>query len=280
MKLFRREEEKGRIMKKFLLGLTTGVILAGSTAVYASNSIQALLFPAKVTFHVNGEIKELDGDQTSILNYNNKTYIPLRTFAESMGSRVDYSDISGPKVDVYLGSSNEQETTQPTNDSETELNGKWEPFQFGELPTIPADKDGSFRLGLDSPVKYGELKLGDPLQLQCWIANIVNNSTATVTNHNLEVEISTNQGDVVWQAKLPAIPTTSLHTQSTAQGATGFSFQWDQKDMNGNLVPPGQYRATLNSQVLINYTVVGKDGALTQTAKGYDLRTTVPFSIK
>lgn len=94
-------------MNKFFLGLVCGIILAVSTTVVAS-SIQAVLFPTVLHFHVNGELKQVDGTGDNIvLSYNNKAYIPLRLFAENSGATVDYrskSDSDGEKsqIDVYL----------------------------------------------------------------------------------------------------------------------------------------------------------------------------------
>ncbi|MBP1991764.1 stalk domain-containing protein [Paenibacillus eucommiae] len=80
-------------MKKlnFLTGLIVGVGITASSAAIASNGIQAVLFPSKVVFHINGAEKELDTTgEEPIINYNNKTYIPLRLFAETTGSTVTY----------------------------------------------------------------------------------------------------------------------------------------------------------------------------------------------
>lgn len=44
-------------LKKFLLGLTCGITLTATTAVYASNTINAILFPAKYIF--NGQEKKI-----------------------------------------------------------------------------------------------------------------------------------------------------------------------------------------------------------------------------
>ncbi|MBD0384893.1 stalk domain-containing protein [Paenibacillus sedimenti] len=77
-------------MKKFILGLTCGVALTATTAVYAADTIQAYLFPAK--FVINGENKIAQGYET--LNYDGHAYVPVRFIAESMGSKVAYDDAS------------------------------------------------------------------------------------------------------------------------------------------------------------------------------------------
>jgi len=82
-------------MKKFMIGLICGIVLSVSTVVFASGSIQAVLFPSKISFHVNNAVKEMDGaGDNAVLNYNNKTYIPLRAFSEAMGATVTYDAAS------------------------------------------------------------------------------------------------------------------------------------------------------------------------------------------
>jgi hypothetical protein len=104
-------------MKKrsFIVGLAVGIGLSASTVVLASESIQALIFPSKVSFHVNGATKELNlPEDTPILNVNNKTYIPLRQFAQSMGARVEYqapSDSNGNQAVIDLYSYSDKDFT-------------------------------------------------------------------------------------------------------------------------------------------------------------------------
>ena len=92
-------------MKKFMLGLTCGCILSFSTVALASDSVQAVLFPSKVTVHGVNETKDLAPDD-DVINYNGKTYIPLRAFSEAMGSFVNYEAPSTQhdnrnKIDIY-----------------------------------------------------------------------------------------------------------------------------------------------------------------------------------
>jgi hypothetical protein len=76
-------------LKKFVLGLMCGIGLTATTAVYAADTIQAYLFPAKFVF--NGQDKELDSEYTT-LNYNGHAYVPIRFIAENMGATVGYDD--------------------------------------------------------------------------------------------------------------------------------------------------------------------------------------------
>ncbi|NRF89849.1 ankyrin repeat domain-containing protein [Paenibacillus frigoriresistens] len=76
-------------MKKIFLGLICGVFLAATTAVYASDTIQAYLFSVRYEF--NGQTKELDSEYTT-LNYNGHAYVPIRFLAENTGANVEYVD--------------------------------------------------------------------------------------------------------------------------------------------------------------------------------------------
>ncbi|MCZ8522510.1 MULTISPECIES: flagellar hook assembly protein FlgD [Paenibacillus] len=82
-------------MKNFSIGLLVGIGVTAATGVWASNSIQATLFPSILHFHVNGTTTTIDGTgENGILNYNNKAYVPLRLFSESIGATVDYRESS------------------------------------------------------------------------------------------------------------------------------------------------------------------------------------------
>lgn len=98
-----------------------GALLTLSTSTYASNALQqikAYLKPA-TPIVVNGESNNL---QT--LNYNNTTYLPLRTTADLFSANVDYKDGV-----IYLKNKNtasvdqgSQETVTPPK-SEQDLSG-------------------------------------------------------------------------------------------------------------------------------------------------------------
>jgi hypothetical protein len=105
----------------FFTGLCLGAGLSACTVTLASDSIQAVLFPSKVHFLVNGTVKEIGGSgDNAILNYNNKTYIPLRTFAESIGATVNYQPSSEETdhnhiIDIYAGMSENDFNMQDKN---------------------------------------------------------------------------------------------------------------------------------------------------------------------
>lgn len=83
-------------MKKFILGLSCGLLFAGSSIAFASDSIQALLFPA--SFEINGSNIELNNEY-KVLNVDGHAYVPIRFIAESMGGTIDY-DSDSQKISV------------------------------------------------------------------------------------------------------------------------------------------------------------------------------------
>ncbi|WP_438431359.1 copper amine oxidase N-terminal domain-containing protein [Gorillibacterium sp. sgz500922] len=74
-------------MKKFLLGLLSGALLAGSTAAIAAPSLQAKLTSA--LFEINGQSVHPDSANPAI-EVNGRTYVPLRFVAEELGAVVGY----------------------------------------------------------------------------------------------------------------------------------------------------------------------------------------------
>ncbi|MDQ0874313.1 hypothetical protein QFZ77_002972 [Paenibacillus sp. V4I3] len=95
-------------MKKFISGIIVGVGISACTVTLASESLQAFLFPSTVTFHNKGETTEVSfSNDDPVINYNNKVYIPLRLFSETLNGKVIYtapSELSGGKnvIDIYL----------------------------------------------------------------------------------------------------------------------------------------------------------------------------------
>ncbi|MFC5703296.1 stalk domain-containing protein [Cohnella faecalis] len=78
-------------MKRFIMGLICGLALSGASIAVAavSNEVKATLFPSELRFYIDG--KDNTGtEEVSVLKYNNRMYIPLRVFAEKLGSTVDY----------------------------------------------------------------------------------------------------------------------------------------------------------------------------------------------
>jgi hypothetical protein len=83
-------------LKKFILGLSCGLVIACSSVAFASGSIQALLFPA--SFEVNGSNVALNNDY-KVLNVDGHAYVPIRFVAENLGATIDY-DAESQKIFV------------------------------------------------------------------------------------------------------------------------------------------------------------------------------------
>lgn len=94
-------------MKKFICGLTCGILLSASiTVAFGAQGLTAYLFPSKIMIHIGDSVKELEMSGDKIINYNNKVYVPLRVFARAMSSYVTYQAPSTTenfnKIDVYV----------------------------------------------------------------------------------------------------------------------------------------------------------------------------------
>ncbi|WP_155987864.1 hypothetical protein [Gorillibacterium massiliense] len=72
-------------MKRFVMGLICGFVLSGASVAAASvsNEVKARLYPTLLHLFVDG--KESSSSDVSVLNYNNRLYVPLRAFSEVRG---------------------------------------------------------------------------------------------------------------------------------------------------------------------------------------------------
>lgn len=133
-------------LKKFMLGLLCGIAIAASSVVYASDTIQAYLFPAKFVF--NGQTKELSGGYTT-LNYMGHVYVPVRFVAESLGKLVKY-----------------EEDTKVISIDDTNLSTKLTLDAF--LSFASQGKIKGIDFGIDSKKKDVIRKWGDPQKTGSW----------------------------------------------------------------------------------------------------------------
>lgn len=76
--------------------MSLGLAIACSTVIFASDSIQALLFPA--SFEINGSNIGLNNDY-KVLNVDGHAYVPIRFIAENLGATIDY-DAESEKIFV------------------------------------------------------------------------------------------------------------------------------------------------------------------------------------
>ncbi|WP_166542101.1 DUF4309 domain-containing protein [Paenibacillus lutrae] len=80
--------------RMFTLGLTIGIALTGTTAVFAADFVKAYLYPVKLV--INGQAQNMP-PSSGVLNYNNQAYVPLRFVGEKLGVKVGYEE--GVKVE-------------------------------------------------------------------------------------------------------------------------------------------------------------------------------------
>jgi hypothetical protein len=83
-------------MKKFILGLSCGLLISCSSVALASGTIQVLLFPA--SFEINGTTIAINKDY-KVLNVDGHAYVPIRFVTENLGGVIEY-DTDSKKVIV------------------------------------------------------------------------------------------------------------------------------------------------------------------------------------
>lgn len=162
----------------------------------------------------------------------------------------------------------------PTFAPLNEVSGKWQfGHQYDSLNGTGWYTVGSpFSPNIGAPFIDG-VKSGNPVNLSLSIGNTAENTVSTITYDDFEVDIIRNyDGDkivngapvtykeVIWRDKLPAIPSIPLKYAGTID----FNFVWDQKDSEGNQVPPGRYTVQLKTSPIIEYTIEGKEGIFTE----------------
>jgi ankyrin repeat protein len=91
-------------LKKIVLGMVLGAGITFSTAVYASDTIQAVKY--QVEFLFNGVVSQLDSEYT-VLNYNGHAYVPIRFVAESMRAQVEFNE-DDKQISIKYGTPTEQ----------------------------------------------------------------------------------------------------------------------------------------------------------------------------
>jgi hypothetical protein len=226
-------------VKKWVIGVVSGIVLIVSivsTAVVfpsnASNAIYGVLFPSTVTIHNGSESKVIDGTgDNGILNYNNKAYIPLRTFAEAMESRVDYqppSDYTGVhKIDIYQG-------IAPI---------KWS-LQRSDLSPLPLCRNPFFIVPVYSEDKYN---------FRVIVHNQMEEDIA-VDSIELSLQVRDKDGNVVYSRSLPPL-------EGVIPSKFGYEAKvsWDHTGIDGNQISPGEYLIFLARPNAVNYKVLGND---------------------
>lgn len=83
--IYKKFYERGKIMKKFILGTITGAAIASTVAIAATYTAA----PATFKVLVNG--KEFTSDPPAMV-INDRTYLPLRAIGNALGVPVDWND--------------------------------------------------------------------------------------------------------------------------------------------------------------------------------------------
>jgi hypothetical protein len=239
-------------MKKFLTGLVLGIGISSCTAVFASETIQAYLFPSKVTFHINGQSTHLDvSGENQIINFNNKAYIPLRLFTETLGATVDYQSPS-----VATNGNNLIDVHIPQIQVSSNNEGAWSFRQTTRYmdPMLPEGVGVSFgKPNIDFSTKS--------IQPQIQFKN-----SRDVAIHiepvNIEyqvVKVSTNGETVLFDYKIPPldgrIPASSWFTANVPS--------WDFKDGQGTFVEPGTYALLIKVPSTLDYKIEDSGATIT-----------------
>lgn len=81
-------------MKKIILGVLCGVTITIPLTVFAATQVTAYLYPSKVTIYKGDSLMTLNSAESPFINYNNRIYVPLRTFSEAIGCHVDFEAAS------------------------------------------------------------------------------------------------------------------------------------------------------------------------------------------
>ncbi|MBO9606516.1 MAG: DUF5050 domain-containing protein [Paenibacillaceae bacterium] len=113
---------------------------------------------------------------------------------------------------------------------------------------------------LTFPRTYVEtVPLGEPLAFHLSLINRGVETAATVTGHDLEMQVF-DRGRLLWRGKVPAAAAIPLNKLATM----GTDLKWDHKDANGHPVQAGQYELYLRTPTNIAYAVDGQAGTFTE----------------
>jgi hypothetical protein len=112
-------------MKKFLLGLSVGVILMFSTSVFASSGIEKISAYISQGLPIFLDGKQLKFEQPTII-YNGSTYVQLRETMQYLGKRVDWL---GDKIELKSMTQNKAVTP----DGKYVLEGQQEPTHWKDI---------------------------------------------------------------------------------------------------------------------------------------------------
>ncbi|MBP1996535.1 stalk domain-containing protein [Paenibacillus eucommiae] len=234
-------------MKKLLTGVAIGVILMLTTAAVSSTSIQATLFPSKVTIHNGSKITTIDGTgKDGIINYNNKSYIPLRTFSEAMGAKVDYESASKQtngvhKIDIYQSQANNWSLYKVDEPEGAQLYSV-------TCPEYP------IRMQIWDITKAGSTKKKFNFVVSNFMGEDIRINPIDLT---VNIYKSDNNGNREYLIFSKSAPTFSELIPNKYEYL--FTFEWDGKGLDGKVAPLGKYSVELIRPEEVKYTVHGSN---------------------
>ncbi|PYI57376.1 hypothetical protein [Paenibacillus flagellatus] len=231
-------------VKKWMSGFLSCLALLVLTAGVPSRAVYGVLFPSTVTIHDGNGSRTIDGTgEDGILNYNDKAYVPLRTFAENMGATVEYvppSDETGVhKIDIIQGAAPIQWTLEPTETVFPKSQDICRPnhFPFYIMPSQTRNADSTT----------------DTYHFTFRVHNLMPDDI-TVEPIELTFEVKDESGQVVYSRPLPPL-------SGVIPSNFGFSAaaSWDHTGSDGEEVPPGTYYISLKRPAEVTFKVLGSD---------------------
>jgi hypothetical protein len=227
------------------MGVVVGAGIASCATVFAEASLKAYLFPSQVTYHVKAQSKLLDvsGDN-QVINVNNKAYIPLRLFSESLGATVNYQAPSLASngfnaIDITF-QENVANSVQAWTLTQTN----------GYFDGILSDSAG---------ISFGKTSIHFDTKTIKPLISFKNSAKQAITIEPLNIEyqvVKVNEDGtdtVLFDYKIPTlggkVPASSLFTANVPA--------WDFKDSQGNFVEPGKYALVIKAPKTLDYTFEG-----------------------
>lgn len=229
-------------MKKWIVGVAGGIGLMVLTAASPSNAIYGVLFPSQVTFHNGNETIRFDeAGGNEIINVNNKSYIPLRAFAEAMGATVEYAPPNEQtdlhQIDIYQGVAPSQWTLESTDQVYPDKLICRPNNHFFVVPYKIYNSDNSYD-------KYN------------FLFKVHNFMPDDITINPLELtfEVLDLNFNVIYSRPLPSL-------SGVIPGEFGYSAtaSWDHTGLDGKEVPSGKYYIKIKRPAEITYKVLGSD---------------------
>lgn len=201
-------------MKKNKILFVTMLVLILSlfpASAYSTNEILAILFPAHV------QINHQPHTEMLVLNYKDRTYVPLRTFAEQMGGIVTYD---APNRQINVAYNNDQEQISEIQSSIT---------------------DGDFTLALYSNHKTLDQGQDD---LHVWGTLTYHGQDPITIGHGnpvLGYTIEDQQGNIAGTITLASRKNQVLQKNSTITSVMPISLRVDFNQFKGNGSTPEQW---------------------------------------